>query len=197
MGNKNRFILSLFGSPRQESFSSRIHSAFLTPFEQADISIKKISVHKKEIKPCIACGYCRDRWGCIHNDDMTELYDLIKEAGAVSVSSPVYFSGLPGPLKNLIDRCQVLWEAKRRDEALFNEEFGQKKGFFISSGGSEYKNMFKAPIIVLRHFFNTINTSFDEKDYIFIQNTDTLNKPPQSIVSLAQNRGDAYKDILL
>ena len=100
---------------------------------------------------------------------MTSLYQLIREADIISVSSPLYFSSFPSPLKAIIDRCQLFWEEERRTGAPIK----LKKGFLFCAAGSDYKGIFSCIIPGIKHFFNTINTSFDINETILIKNCDT------------------------
>jgi multimeric flavodoxin WrbA len=75
----------------------------------------------------MGCGYCASKLQCNISDGMSDIYSLIKEADIISVSSPLYFSSFPSPLKTIIDRCQLLWEEKKN-----NIPAKKKKGFFFA-----------------------------------------------------------------
>jgi len=98
---------------------------------------------------------------------MSRLYNEIENAASISVSAPLYFSSIPGTLKNFIDRCQTLWEIRERGRI-----FVPKKGFVIISAGSLSGKMPDHALAVVKHFFNTINCSLNSADVIFIDNTD-------------------------
>jgi multimeric flavodoxin WrbA len=100
---------------------------------------------------------------------MDRVYSLIRESDFISISSPLYFSSVPGPLKNLIDRCQVLWEEKRRGIAM-----KEKKGALIIAAGSDPGSNPVHAAAVIKHFFNTINCSLPEENIFVIGSTDTL-----------------------
>ena len=161
-------ILSLFGSPHREGTSSRLHNVFLESFEgKADIL--RVHAYDKNINPCTACGYCRDRLDCIFRDDMNLLYEEFLSADFITISSPLYFSSLTGPLKILIDRCQALWEMSRRDK----QPPGKRRaGLFIAVGGGNYHDMFRPAVTVIRHFFKSLGFEPCEEDYILIPNLD-------------------------
>ena len=120
-------LLAFTGSPRKESISSKLHNEFLNPFIASGFKADIISASQSDIKPCIACGYCSFKLQCNFYDDMSDIYGLIKEADIISVSSPLYFSSFPAPLKMIIDRCQLLWEEKKN-----NIPMKRKKGFFFA-----------------------------------------------------------------
>lgn len=59
-----------------------------------------------EVEPCLACDYCALGEGCIIEDDMQELYELLDAADALAIVSPLYFAGPPAQLKAVLDRLQ-------------------------------------------------------------------------------------------
>ncbi|HNR88872.1 MAG TPA: flavodoxin family protein [Spirochaetota bacterium] len=157
-------VLSLFGSPRDTSVSSHLHERFLAPLAAAGHEVRRYAAYAMDVRPCIACGHCRDSFSCVHDDEMTALYPLLVQARLVSVSSPVYFSGLPGPLKTVIDRCQALWELARRECIS-----GARDGFFISVGEGDYPRQFEPSVVTMRHFFNSIGCRPLESDYLLVR----------------------------
>jgi hypothetical protein len=124
--------------------------------------VKRVRVSDLSVHPCTACGHCAKTRACIFDDDMTALYDEIERAALVSVSAPVYFSGLPGALKCVIDRFQVLWEARGRGE----ERAMKGAGMFLSVSGAEYRNVFLPSVTTMRHFYNSMGIACREKDFL-------------------------------
>jgi NAD(P)H-dependent FMN reductase len=177
-------VLSIYGSPHDRGFSSSLHGTFLESFRSYGHDVREVHVYDEAIKPCTACGHCRDLFECIHDDIMNSLYPEILESTVISVSSPVYFSSLPGPLKNLIDRCQVLWERKRRDGVLP----GERQGFIMLSSGQLYSNVFLPSLIVCRHFFNTIQCSYQEDEYVLLPRVESIDTVPAEAVETLKTR---------
>ncbi len=181
-------VLAIFGSPRKQGISSSIHDKFLEAFN-GDIEVTKIFVYEENILPCNACGICTNDEKCPINDSMQKIYGLIKSADLISISSPLYFSSLPGQLKNLIDRCEIFWNNRIDNKRRF--------GIFISSAGnSGYKNMFVPSVTVIRHFFKTVEASFIEDDFILFPGTDPIEKVPADILKKALYYGAIYLDKL-
>jgi len=120
-------ILAFTGSPRKESKSTKLHNEFLNSFITNGFKVNIINAYQSNINPCIGCGYCASKLQCRFYDGMSDIYSLIKEADIISVSSPLYFSFFPAPLKTIIDRCQLLWEEKRN-----NIPMKRKRGFFFA-----------------------------------------------------------------
>ena len=156
-------VLALFGSPHRKGMSGTLHEELIRPLAEK-AAIKRVFTYELSIEPCDDCGGCRSESRCIKDDMMGPLYDELEESDILTISSPLYFTSLPGPLKTFIDRCQVIWEKRKRGEA------GKpgKKGFFICSAEGNYRDMFMPAVITVRHFFNTIGYSFEEDKYILV-----------------------------
>lgn len=104
-------VLGINGSPR--SYGNSIQALRLAlkaaEFEGAEVSI--INLYDYEIKPCLGCvsdDIMACTYPCPINDDMVKIYPKIIEADALIISSPIYWFGVTGPIKNLIDRLTVL-----------------------------------------------------------------------------------------
>jgi len=165
-------LLAIHGSPRKSGFSSTLHREFINQFITAGAAVKEIHVYDKKISPCIACGVCREKFICPVNDDMNEIYPMIRQADVISISSPLYFSSVPSQLKALIDRCQVFWEEKNHSP---DNNSTCKQGVLLCTAGADYNNMFSGVMLMMRHFFNTINTSFTPGHALLLPGLDSVN----------------------
>lgn len=107
-------ILAINGSPKgKRSNTWRLTSAFIEGITAQEESgrkqapvIEALSVSALDIKPCLGCFSCWSKTPgmcCIH-DDMQAVIEKILWADVVIWSFPLYYFGLPGQLKNLIDR---------------------------------------------------------------------------------------------
>lgn len=171
-------LLAIHGSPNPDGRSSSLHRAFIDRFISAGAEVREIHVYDMNIQPCTACGSCSGTRGCPVNDDMREVYPLITNAGVISVSAPLYFSSVPSQLKSLIDRCQVFWEAGKASAVP-----SPKKGAFICTAGSEYRNMFTGALLTMRHYFNTINARFNENEAVLVPGLDEEKKINLEIIN--------------
>jgi len=182
-------VLSLIGSPREESISAHLQRLFLSGF--ADFAeIEEVRVYQHAINPCTACGHCKDLLECVFNDGMTFLYHSLEHTDFIAVSSPVYFSSLPGQLKNLIDRCQVFWERKNRG----GRRTAPVTGFFIAVAGSDYADMFLPSVTVIRHWFNALGIRHQANDFILLPSAETLTVStiPLSVIEAVHEAGKRY-----
>lgn len=107
-------ILAINGSPKgKRSNTWRLTCAFLEGItiqeENGGVQapeIETLNIGSLNLKPCLGCFSCWNKTPgecCIH-DDMQGVIDKILWADVVVWSFPLYYFGLPGQLKTLIDR---------------------------------------------------------------------------------------------
>lgn len=86
------------------------------------------TARSKKIGYCIHCDYCLKKEGCMIQDDMQPLYDLLKEAEGFIISSPVYNGGISAQTKAIMDRTRALLASDPN-------AFRGKAGMAIAIGG--------------------------------------------------------------
>ena len=107
-------ILAINGSPKgKRSNTWRLTCAFLEGITIQEENggaqapeIETLNIGSLNLKPCLGCFSCWSKTPgecCIH-DDMQGVIDKILWADVVVWSFPLYYFGLPGQLKTLIDR---------------------------------------------------------------------------------------------
>lgn len=99
-------ILVLNGSPRPQGNTKQMINAFKEGAESAGHQVTVIDVCKKKINGCLACEYCHTKGNgtCIQKDDMQEVTACLQEADMLVLASPIYYHGVSGQLKCVIDR---------------------------------------------------------------------------------------------
>jgi len=183
-------LLAITGSPRKDSTSSKLLIEFLDPFFRTNCKIDVINAYQADVNPCTACGLCSLEPRCIYNDKMSDIYNLIRDADIISISTPLYFSSFPAPLKSIIDRCQLLWEENRREGNILK----RKKGLFFCAAGSDYNDIFSAVLTGIRHFFNSINTSLDLNEAVLLKNSDLSIEISIDVLEKCRMLGSKYSD---
>lgn len=139
-------ILVINGSPKKEkSVTMAVTNAFVKGMTASgEYTAEIINVHDMEIKSCMGCQSCcsKTNGDCIiKNDDVSSVTQKIKESDIILLSFPLYFFGLPGKLKMLVDRQLGLLKEYRgqatpeEGESLHGFRFPMngKKLFWISS----------------------------------------------------------------
>ncbi len=99
-------ILVLNGSPRPQGDTAKMVAAFQDSAERAGHEVRVVNVCRKEIKGCLACEYChgKGKGTCIQKDDMQEIYTELRDTNMLVLASPIYYHGISGQLKCVIDR---------------------------------------------------------------------------------------------
>jgi len=118
-------VIGIAGSSRKDSNSERLLRMALDILAQEGMEVELITLYDKKINPCIydACkAACARRftgpevgWGhfeCIQKDDAVEIFKKLREADGIIIASPVYFSGVPGKLRALLERVGMMAEAR-------------------------------------------------------------------------------------
>lgn len=99
-------ILVLNGSPRPKGNTVQMIRAFREGAESVGNHVDVVDVCRKKIGGCLACEYChtRGKGVCIQKDDMKEIYELLLETEMLVIASPIYYHGISGQLKCVLDR---------------------------------------------------------------------------------------------
>ena len=138
-------IVVLAGSPRKNGNTDRLVEAFAKGAEKNN-KVDVIPVSDHNVKPCTGCNSCFEREGnkCFQQDDMTEIYEKLKDADTLIIASPVYFYGISSQLKAVIDRFHTPMRNK----------FHIKKLGLILVGAAELPELFDAVITQYRLILN-------------------------------------------
>ena len=99
-------ILVLNGSPRPNGNTKGMVEAFREGAVSVGHHVDVVDVCQLKINGCLACEYCHTKGhgACVQKDDMRQIYDLLKEAEMLVLASPIYYHGITGQLKCVIDR---------------------------------------------------------------------------------------------
>jgi multimeric flavodoxin WrbA len=154
-------IMALYGSPRQGGNTEMLLDEFLKGAQGEGVVVDRLYIHDVAISPCRGCLACFQNGCCILADDMQQIYPRLLAADIVVLASPIYFYGVTGGAKVLIDRAQALWGRKYvlNDPALGKE--GKKRaGFFISVGGTKGPKMFEGAVLTVKYFFDAFNVKY-------------------------------------
>jgi multimeric flavodoxin WrbA len=122
-------LFGICGSPRKGATDYIVQEALKYAKEKYDAETEYFSAMGKKLNFCIHCDYCiREKKGCIHSDDMLEVYEKLKWADALIIGTPVYQGTVSGQIKVIMDRCRAI-AAQDKDFIL------NKPGAAIAVGG--------------------------------------------------------------
>lgn len=153
---KKQKLLVITASPRRNS-NSTAAAKNLSSTLAKKYDAEFVDINKLVIKPCIACDKCADGVSCNIKDDAPGLIDRVKEADAVLVASPVYFTGVPAPLKAFIDRNQGRWYEWKKSPKSGVRNPKLKPGYIVLTSGADKKRWFAPAESEIRSFFAVNN----------------------------------------
>jgi multimeric flavodoxin WrbA len=100
-------VLAISGSPHMGyGNTAMILDPFLEGMKDAGANVDLYYTRNLKIGPCngdMSCWF-KNPGKCSQDDDMQMLLPMFKEADVIVWASPVYYAGITGPLKNLMDR---------------------------------------------------------------------------------------------
>lgn len=169
MHDKTR-VLAIYGGPRRHKNTELLLDAVMEGMKSDNIAFERIVLQEKNISQCTSCYNCFNGRGCCIRDDMDDIYKKLLSSDIVLFSCPVFFGGVPGAAKCMIDRCQAFWCSKKVPGAF--EKVKRKRGYFIATAGSEGRDVFKPAIVTVKLFFSSFNCSYSEE--MFAAGTDTV-----------------------
>jgi multimeric flavodoxin WrbA len=120
-------IVGISGSPRKKATEYVLKEA-LSMLEKMGFKTAFFTVRGKNIGFCTHCDYCLKNKKCVIEDDMDEVYSLLKDAKGIIFATPVYNGGISGQAKAVMDRCRALVAADK-------DFFRYKIGMAIAVGG--------------------------------------------------------------
>lgn len=98
-------VLGIVGSPRRDGNTEHFVRLVLDRVSAEGFSTQLVTLHGKEIKPCIACLGCREEGRCVQEDDFAPIFDQMVAADGLIVGSPTYFGSATPQVMALLDRA--------------------------------------------------------------------------------------------
>jgi len=153
-------VVGLQGSPSVKGNTSILLSTFLAEAERLGARTEYLDVAKRNISPCLECGVCEQKGFCPIDDDMQDVYPLLRQADLIVMATPIFFYGVTAQLKALIDRSQALW-SRRYVLGLTDPGREWRRGFLLAVGATKGKNLFEGVNLTAKYFFDAVGASFD------------------------------------
>jgi multimeric flavodoxin WrbA len=154
-------VLGLFGSPRKGGNTDLLLGEALKGAAAEGATVEGIHLSDYEITPCRECLCCFKGGVCVIEDEMQQIYPRLLDADIVILASPIFFYGITGWAKAMVDRVQALWARKYalHDPAL-GKESKRRRGYFISVGGTKGQRMFEGAVLTVKYFFDAFNANY-------------------------------------
>jgi multimeric flavodoxin WrbA len=146
-------LVAMHGSARRGGNSKVLLEAVLEGARGArptGLEVELVEAYRVDVGPCTDCEAClapgavavagAGAGGCtVEGDDWPRIEALLRGADALVVASPVYFMGLPAPLKAIVDRLQAVWALRERGGRVGTNEgpFRRAAVVLCAAGGRE------------------------------------------------------------
>ncbi|HMK65188.1 MAG TPA: flavodoxin family protein [Thermodesulfobacteriota bacterium] len=155
-------VLGIYGSPRQGGNSDLLLDKALEGAASAGAEIQKIYMRDLKISGCLECGGCDKTGTCIIQDRMEEIYPLLWDTEIIFLSSPIFFYGMPGQTKSLVDRSQALWSKRMLEKSPEGrKKYDHGRGYLIAVGATKGKNLFEGTELTAKYFFDALDKSYE------------------------------------
>jgi multimeric flavodoxin WrbA len=153
-------LLAIHGSARPHGNSRRLLDEVLesATAARADAGVETVRAYEAGVDPCIACDGCNeDDVGCVrHGDGWAPLETSLRAADALVLASPVYFMGLPAPVKAIVDRLQALWWYRERGGTVATNEGPFRRAVLVLTAAGEGEEAFVPSRRMAMAAFNTL-----------------------------------------
>lgn len=155
-------VIAFLGSPRVDGNTELLLNEALSAVQEQGHEVKTFKLNLLRIKPCQDCGGCDSTGICIINDDMTEIYQAIREADRIILASPIFFFGMSAQAKAMIDRCQAFWCEKYLLKRAIPEGPHGRKGLLMLVGGMKKDIGIQCGDAAAKAFFRTVSVPSHE-----------------------------------
>lgn len=118
-------IVVLKGSPRKSGNSSWLADRFIEGATEAGHEVFEFDCTKRQAKGCIGCNSCGMDGSCVQQDDFALLRQWLVETDVILFATPIYYFGVSGQLKSVIDRFYSV-----------NKRIGGKKALLFATMGN-------------------------------------------------------------
>jgi len=153
-------VLGIAGSPRKNGNTDMLLAEFMRGAAGKGAEVKTIFLRDMKFSTCLHCDACLEAGICRIKDDMQNIYTEMESADVIVMASPIQFMGVTAPMKAMIDRCQALWARKYVLKVPPLRDRRERKGFFISVGGTKLKNLFEPTLVMIKTFFHIIDVIY-------------------------------------
>lgn len=110
--SKNILVIST--SPRKGGNSETLADELIRGAQEAGNSVEKVTLYDKAIEFCKGCLTCVKTQRCVIRDDAAAIVQKMLTADVIVFATPVYYYGMCGQMKTLLDRANPLFSADYR-----------------------------------------------------------------------------------
>ena len=105
-------VLVISTSPRKGGNSDTLADEFVRGAREAGNSVEKVTLYDKNIEFCKGCLTCQSTRRCVIHDDAGAITEKMLAADVIAFATPIYYYGMCGKMKTLLDRANPLFPAE-------------------------------------------------------------------------------------
>jgi multimeric flavodoxin WrbA/protein-tyrosine-phosphatase len=128
--------------------------------ERLGAHVHLLHASRVKVSPCVECGNCEEKGFCAVDDEMQEIFPLLRQADIIVMATPIFFYGATAQLKSIIDRTQTLW-ARKYVHKLVDPRGKWRKGLLFSVGATKGQNLFDGVELTAKYFFDAVGAGYD------------------------------------
>lgn len=132
-------VIAFLGSPREGGNTELLLKEAIRGIEESGFNVQIFNLNQMNIMPCQNCGGCEETGTCVYDDDMSQVYEAIRTADRIILSSPIFFFSVSAQAKMMIDRCQAFWCEKYLLKKPIPEGPYKRKGLLLLVAGMKEK----------------------------------------------------------
>lgn len=141
MGKK---VLIITSSLRTNSNSDGLAEAFARGAREAGNMVETVSLKGKDIGFCRGCLICQKTQECVIRDDASRIAQKALNADVLVFATPVYYYGMSGQLKTLLDRCNPL----------FSSSYAFREIYLLAAAAEDEKDTVTGTVTGIRGWVN-------------------------------------------
>lgn len=97
-------VLLVNGSPHAQGCTAAALSVVAEALAKEGVGTESYWIGTKPIGGCIGCNQCAEQKTCVFDDQVNAFCDRAADFDGFVIGSPVYYAGINGSLKSLLDR---------------------------------------------------------------------------------------------
>ena len=105
-------VLVISTSPRKGGNSDTLADEFVRGARERGNSVEKVTLYDKTIGFCKGCLTCQTTQRCVIRDDADIIARKMLTADVIVFATPIYYYGMCGQMKTLLDRANPLYSAE-------------------------------------------------------------------------------------
>ena len=104
-------VLVISTSPRKGGNSDVLADEFVRGAQEGGNSVEKVTLYDKTIGFCKGCLACQSTRRCVIHDDADTITQKMLTADVIAFATPIYYYGMCGQMKTMLDRSNPLFSA--------------------------------------------------------------------------------------